>query len=76
MLRFTYQYVWRRGILDGRAGLVFSMLMAIYEAMIVAKRLELTYLQSDPVAGQAVRGPFSTDVPADVAPPENSQNGG
>ncbi|MBC8867914.1 MAG: glycosyltransferase family 2 protein [Planctomycetes bacterium] len=41
LLRFAYQYFWRRGFLDGQAGLTFSTLMATYEAMIVAKRREL-----------------------------------
>jgi hypothetical protein len=41
LLRFTWQYLWKRGFLDGRAGLKFSTLMAIYEAMIVMKRREL-----------------------------------
>ena len=47
LIRFAYQYIWRRGILDGRAGLVFSTLMATYEAMIVAKRRELESRQSE-----------------------------
>jgi len=41
LLRFAYQYFWKRGFLDGRAGLTFSTLMAMYEAMIVMKRREL-----------------------------------
>lgn len=41
LLRFAWQYFWKRGFLDGRAGLTFSMLMAMYEAMIVMKRREL-----------------------------------
>ncbi|MCU0978008.1 MAG: glycosyltransferase family 2 protein [Pirellulaceae bacterium] len=41
LLRFAWQYVWKRGFLDGRAGLTFSTLMAMYEAMIVLKRREL-----------------------------------
>ncbi len=40
MLRFCYHYLWKRGFLDGRAGLAFSYLMAAYEGMIVAKRWE------------------------------------
>jgi glycosyltransferase involved in cell wall biosynthesis len=41
LLRFAWQYVWKRGFLDGRAGWKFSTLMAIYEALIVMKRREL-----------------------------------
>lgn len=48
LLRFAYQYVWKRGFLEGRAGLAFSMLMAVYEAMIVVKRWELEWLRSLP----------------------------
>ncbi|MEZ5942719.1 MAG: glycosyltransferase family 2 protein [Planctomycetaceae bacterium] len=40
-LRFLYQYVWKWGFLEGQAGLTFSRLMACYESMIVAKRIEL-----------------------------------
>jgi len=41
LLRFAWQYFWKWGFLDGRAGLTFSRLMAMYEAMIVIKRREL-----------------------------------
>lgn len=40
-LRFAYHYLWRWGVLEGRAGLTFSTLMATYEGMIVLKRREL-----------------------------------
>ena len=38
--RFLYHYVWRKGFLDGRAGLAYSLLMATYEGMILLKRRE------------------------------------
>ncbi len=41
LLRFCHHYFWKWGILDGRAGLEFSALMAAYERMIVLKRREL-----------------------------------
>jgi glycosyltransferase involved in cell wall biosynthesis len=41
-LRFFYHYVWRGGILDGRAGWTFSSMMATYEGMIVLKKWELS----------------------------------
>jgi glycosyltransferase involved in cell wall biosynthesis len=41
VLRFGYQYFAKLGCLDGRAGLVFSLLMAWYEGLIVLKRREL-----------------------------------
>ena len=40
-LRFCYQYVLKRGFLDGQAGWTFSRLMAMYEGWIVLKRKEL-----------------------------------
>ena len=36
-LRFLYMYLWRRGFLDGRAGLTYCCLLAIYEYFIVLK---------------------------------------
>jgi glycosyltransferase involved in cell wall biosynthesis len=44
-LRFLYQYVIKRGFLDGSAGLTFSWLMAVYEGFIVLKRRELEQAQ-------------------------------
>jgi glycosyltransferase involved in cell wall biosynthesis len=41
LLKFLYYYGWRRGFLDGRAGLTYASLQAIYEYMIVAKSAEL-----------------------------------
>ncbi|MBS0201592.1 MAG: glycosyltransferase family 2 protein [Planctomycetes bacterium] len=41
MLRFLYQFICKGGILEGRAGLTFSRLMANYEALIVLKRREM-----------------------------------
>lgn len=45
VLRFFYQYVWKWGFLDGRAGLAFSFLMAVYEGLIVLKRWEFSLQQ-------------------------------
>lgn len=39
--KFLYYYAWRRGFLDGRAGLTYSVLQAFYEYMIRCKELEL-----------------------------------
>jgi glycosyltransferase involved in cell wall biosynthesis len=41
LIRFLYCYGWRRGFLDGRAGLTFATLQAIYEYMIACKGAEL-----------------------------------
>jgi glycosyltransferase involved in cell wall biosynthesis len=40
-VKFAYYYLWRRGFLDGRAGLTYSTLQAIYEFMIDCKYREL-----------------------------------
>jgi glycosyltransferase involved in cell wall biosynthesis len=40
-LRFLYMYLFRVGILDGRPGLIFCILMSFHEAMISAKSYEL-----------------------------------
>jgi hypothetical protein len=37
---FLYSYVVRRGFLDGRDGLVFSMMKALYQGMIVTKKYD------------------------------------
>lgn len=41
LIKFTYYYIWRRGFLDGRPGLTYSILQAIYEYMIDCKYREL-----------------------------------
>ena len=41
LLKFLYYYGWRRGFLDGRAGLTYATLQAIYEYMIACKGVEL-----------------------------------
>jgi glycosyltransferase involved in cell wall biosynthesis len=41
VLKFLYYYGWRRGFLDGRAGLSYASLQAIYEYMIECKAWEL-----------------------------------
>jgi glycosyltransferase involved in cell wall biosynthesis len=40
-LRFAYVYFWQRGFLDGRPGLYFARLHAIYESLTVMKTHEL-----------------------------------
>ena len=40
-IKFLYYYLWRRGVLDGRAGLTYATLQAIYEYMIACKTVEL-----------------------------------
>jgi glycosyltransferase involved in cell wall biosynthesis len=46
-LKFLYYYAWRRGVLDGRAGLTYATLQAIYEYMIACKTSELERRRRD-----------------------------
>ena len=41
LLKFMYYYAWRRGFLDGQAGLTYATLQAMYEYMIACKGAEL-----------------------------------
>ena len=41
LVRFLYSYVWRRGFLDGRAGLTYAVLLSFYEYLISCKQVEL-----------------------------------
>lgn len=41
LIKFLYYYGWRRGFLDGKAGLTYATLQAIYEYLITAKAAEL-----------------------------------
>ena len=38
---FLYSYLWRRGFLDGRDGLIFCMMRALYQGMVVARKHDL-----------------------------------
>lgn len=42
LVRFVWLYVFKRGFLDGRPGLVYCKLLAMYELLIDAKLAELT----------------------------------
>jgi glycosyltransferase involved in cell wall biosynthesis len=41
LLYFLYSYVWRRGFLDGRDGLVFCLMKALYQRMVMIKKYDL-----------------------------------
>jgi glycosyltransferase involved in cell wall biosynthesis len=41
LVYFLYGYLWRRGFLDGRDGLMFCFMKAIYQSMVVVKRYDL-----------------------------------
>jgi len=42
LVKFVYLYGFRRGFLDGQAGLTYAMLQSIYEYMISLKVTERT----------------------------------
>jgi hypothetical protein len=41
LIYFLYGYLWRRGFLDGKDGLVFCMMRALYQGMVEAKKHDL-----------------------------------
>ncbi|QEF99470.1 Glycosyl transferase family 2 [Stieleria maiorica] len=51
LLRFLYQYVLRRGFMDGAAGLRFCRMMACYETMISIRKSEPEPAVSDGASG-------------------------
>ena len=51
LARFFYVYLWRRGFLDGRAGLIYAVMLSVYEGMIcvlVYEQLMTRKLQTTP----------------------------
>lgn len=40
LVYFLYSYIWRRGFLDGKDGLVFCYMKAIYQAMVAVKKYD------------------------------------
>jgi len=42
-LYFLYSYVWRFGFLDGRDGLVFCLMKAVYQQMVVIKKHDMRF---------------------------------
>ena len=41
LVYFLYSYIWRRGFLDGKDGLIFCMMRALYQGMVVARKHDL-----------------------------------
>jgi glycosyltransferase involved in cell wall biosynthesis len=56
LIKFLYYYGWRRGFLDGRPGLTYSTLQAMYEYLIVCKTDELQRQQRELPRSGAVAG--------------------
>ena len=50
-IRFLWIYIVKRGFLDGRAGLAYASLLAMYEIMINAKLTELRQAVDEPHSG-------------------------
>lgn len=68
LLRFCHHYFWKRGFLDGRAGLAFSFLMAGYEAAIVLKRWEAELPAAEPTPTVVQPRWRKSEEPARVLP--------
>jgi len=41
LMYFLYSYLWRRGFLDGRDGLIFCTMKALYQRMVIIKKYDL-----------------------------------
>lgn len=54
---FLYSYIWRRGFLDGRDGLVFCVMRSMYQTMIAVKKYDLKRTTST----AAVKSKLSAD---------------
>lgn len=39
-MRFFYTLIWRRGLLDGRAGILYALMLSLYEGMIAVFAME------------------------------------
>ena len=42
LIYFIYSYIWRFGFIDGKDGLVFCLMKAAYQRMVVTKKYDLT----------------------------------
>jgi len=40
LIYFLYSYIWRRGFLDGKDGLMFCLMKALYQRMVVIKKYD------------------------------------
>jgi glycosyltransferase involved in cell wall biosynthesis len=45
LIFFLYSYIWRRGFLDGRDGLVFCLMKAMYQQMVAIKKYDARRLR-------------------------------
>jgi glycosyltransferase involved in cell wall biosynthesis len=68
VFRFLYMYIWRRGILDGHAGLRFSLFISAYEFLISLKIREFT-LKIQPRESVVPAPDLAKDLPVTVVVP-------
>jgi len=53
LARFVYMYVFRMGVLDGRPGLTYCLLVSFYEYLIVLKAREILHREKKPAVRAA-----------------------
>jgi glycosyltransferase involved in cell wall biosynthesis len=51
--RFFYTAIWRRGFLDGRYGILYALMLSVYEGMIAILAAEKLMKASEPAVGRA-----------------------
>jgi glycosyltransferase involved in cell wall biosynthesis len=68
-LRFLYSYIWQRGFLDGKPGLVFCRLLAIYEYLSASKYYEMKRADEDTRKARSL-----SSVPPAVLPNEHAKD--
>jgi glycosyltransferase involved in cell wall biosynthesis len=75
LVRFLWLYVLRRGFLDGRRGLLFCQLIAMYDFMIDAKLTErkLAIARKTPIAGAGALRPATAEAETDPLAPERDE---
>lgn len=54
--RFIYVYLWRRGFLDGRAGLAYAIMLSVFEGMTATLAMEMEQLGRVPRSESTSKG--------------------
>ena len=73
VLRFLYSYIWQRGFLDGKPGLVFCRLLSIYEYLSVAKYYEMRRAAEDTRKARSISSVAPTEFDDTPAKPAGQQ---
>jgi glycosyltransferase involved in cell wall biosynthesis len=55
--RFFHILVWRRGILDGRDGVLYALMLSVYEGMIAVLAMRKLMTPAEPVSGEGAKLP-------------------